>query len=131
MLTLSLQAKDKTLPRIQNTSLNPKTLPRIQKHFPESKTLPKIQNTSQNPKHIPGSKSTSPESKTHPRILKHFPESKTHHTTPKHFRILGCVLDSGKCFKFWECFVPISYGMLWFIFHSTTRAPWRACLQAS
>ena len=39
--------RDKTLPRIQNTSQNPKTLPRIQKHFPESK------NTSQNPKTLP------------------------------------------------------------------------------
>ena len=46
----------KTLPRIQNTSQNPKhvpepkKLPRIQKHIPESKY------TSQNSKHIPKSR---------------------------------------------------------------------------
>ena len=40
----------------------------------KDKTLPKFQNTSQNPKHIPESKNTSriqkdfPESKTHPWI---------------------------------------------------------------
>ena len=45
--------ESKTLPRIQNTSQNPKTLPRIQKHIPETKTLPRIQNTSQNPKTRP------------------------------------------------------------------------------
>ena len=37
----------KTHPRIQNTSQNPKTHLRIQKDFPESKTGPRIQNTSQ------------------------------------------------------------------------------------
>ena len=36
-----------------------KTLPRIQKHVPETKTLPRNQNTSQNPKHFPESKNTS------------------------------------------------------------------------
>ena len=39
--------KDKTRPRIQNTSQNPKTHLRIPKDFPESKTGPRIQNTSQ------------------------------------------------------------------------------------
>ena len=44
--------RDKTLPRIQNTSQNPKhfpgfkTLPKNQKQVPESK------NSSQNPKHV-------------------------------------------------------------------------------
>jgi len=80
-LTLSLQAKDKTLPRIQNTSQN-------LKHIPESKTLPKIQNTSQNPK-------------TLPQNPKHVPESKTRHTTPKHFRIIGHDLDSGSVLSLW------------------------------
>ena len=47
-----------------------KTLPRIQKHFPESKTHP-------SQKHFP-------ESKKLPRIQKHFPESKTH-SSQKHF----------------------------------------------
>ena len=41
-----------------------KTLPRFQKHVPESKTRPRIQ------KHVP-------ESKTLPRIQKHVPESET------------------------------------------------------
>ena len=45
------------------------------KHFPDSK------HTSQNPKDFP-------ESKTHPKIW-----------------ILGSVLDSGKCFGFWEVFL--------------------------
>jgi len=81
--------RDKTLPRIQNTSQNPKhfpeckALPRIQKHFPESKntsqnpkTLPRIPkhfthyNTSQNPKHLPESKNTF-------QNPKHFPHNKT------------------------------------------------------
>jgi len=43
--------RDKTPPRIQNTSQNPK-------HFPESKTLPRIQ------KHFTKSKSTSQNPKT-------------------------------------------------------------------
>ena len=58
-----------------------KTLPRIQKHFPESKTLPRIQNTSQNSKHFP-------ESKTISQNL----------DSGKCFWILGSVLNSGKCF---------------------------------
>ena len=76
--------RDKTLPRIQNTSQNPKTLCRIQKHVPESKTLPRIQNTSQNPK-------------TLPRIQKHVPESKNTSQNPKHVFL-------GRGFGFWEVF---------------------------
>ena len=75
--------ESKTLPRIQNTSQNPKTLLRIQKHFPESKntsqnpkSLPRIQNTSQNPKPLHALQHL-PESKTLTRIQKHFPEPKT------------------------------------------------------
>ena len=126
MLTLSQQAKDKTLPRIQNTSQNPKTLPRIQnicqnpkhlpesknisqnpKHFPESKTFPRIQNTSQNSKHFSESKNTSQNPKTLPRIQnicqnpKHVPESKNISQNPKHFRILKRVLESGSVLSLW------------------------------
>ena len=65
--------RDKTLPKIKNTSGNPK-------HFTESK------NTSQNPKHFPEFKNTS-------QNPKHFPEFKdTSHAESK------SVLDSGKCF---------------------------------
>ena len=65
-----------------------KTLPRIQKHFPESKTRPRIQ--------------------------KHFPESRFWDVfgfwevfldSGKFFWILGSVLESGKCFGFWEVFL--------------------------
>ena len=65
-----------------------KTLPRIQKHFPESKTLPRIQNTSQNSKHFP-------ESKTISQNL----------DSGKCFWILGSVLNSGKSFGFWKVFL--------------------------
>ena len=68
--------RDKTLPKIKNTSGNPK-------HFPESK------NTSQNPKHFPEFKNTS-------QNPKHFPEFKnTSHAESK------SVLDSS-----WEVFCP-------------------------
>ena len=56
-----------------------KTLPRIQKHFPEGKILPRIQ------KHVL-------ESKTRPRIQKHFPESKSGLDSGKCFWVLGRVL---------------------------------------
>ena len=72
---------------MQNTSQNPK-------HFPESKkTLPRIQkNTSRNPKHVPEFKNTfqNPD--------------------------LGCVLDSGTCFGFWEIF--LDSGMCFWILGS-------------
>ena len=98
--------KDKTLPRIQNTSQNPK-------HFPESK------NTSQNPKHFPESKNTSQNPKRFPRIQN---RSRIQNTSQiwiletvfefwdvfwipgsvfgfwEVFWILGSVLDSGTCF---------------------------------
>ena len=70
-----------------------KTLPRIQKHFPESKTRPRIQ------KHFPESKNTS-------QNPKHFPEFKNTLQNPDSglsfgfldlFWILGSVLESGKC----------------------------------
>ena len=70
--------RDKTLPRIQNTSQNPKKLSRIKKHFPELKTLHALQ-------HLPGSKTlsrvqnTSQNAKTLSRI------QNTFHTT-KHFQ---------------------------------------------
>ena len=78
------------LPESKNTSQNPKTLPRIQKHFPESKTLPRIQNTFQNPKTRLRLQNTSQNPKTRPRIQntsqnpKHFPESKNTSQNPKH-----------------------------------------------
>ena len=105
MLLLSLQAKDEKLPRIQNTSQNPKTVPQKPKHVPESKNtsqdpkhVPESKNTSQDPKHFPKFKTlpriqnTSQNPKTLPQKPKHVPESKN---TLKHFRILGRVLDSG------------------------------------
>ena len=62
---LTMAHRDKTLPRIQNTSQNLRTLARIQN--PSQKT----KNTPKNPKY--------------------FPDSKT-------------LLDSGKCFGFWDIF---------------------------
>ena len=44
----------KTLPRIQNTSQNPKNFPESKNTSQNPNTLPRIQNTSQNPKHFPG-----------------------------------------------------------------------------
>ena len=52
-------------------------------------------------KHTPQSKNTSQNPKTLPRIQKHFPESGFW----KVFWILGRVLDSGKCFGFWDVFL--------------------------
>ena len=84
-----------------------KTLPRIQKHIPESK------NTSQNPKHFPESKNTSqnqkdfPESKTGPRIqnTSQIWILESVYEFWDVFWIPGSVfLDSGKCFGFWEVF---------------------------
>ena len=62
----TVACKDKTLPRIQNNSQNPK-------QFPESKTRPGIQ------KHSPECKNTSQNPKALPRIQKHFPDSDTRH----------------------------------------------------
>ena len=83
-----------TLPRIQkhfpaskNTSQNPKHVPEFKNTSQNPKTLPRIQNTSQNPKTLPRIQNTSQNSKTLCRI-----------------QILGCVLDSGTCFGFWEVF---------------------------
>ena len=59
-----------------------KTLPRIQKHFPESKTLPRIQND--------------------------FPESgfwKVFLNSRKCFEFWEVFLDSRKCFGFWKVFL--------------------------
>ena len=83
------------------------------KHFPDSKTLPRIQNTSQNPKHFPESKTTSqnpkqvPGSKTHPRIW--ILESVFEFWEV--FWILGSVFEFwdvfwtlGSVFGFWEVF---------------------------
>ena len=60
----------------------------------KDKTLPRFQNTSQDPKTRPIIQNTSQNLKTLPRIQKYFPESKT---LPR-IQILGCVLESGKCF---------------------------------
>ena len=78
----------------KNTSQNPKTLLRIQKHFPESKILPRIQ--------------------------KHFPESKHVLDSGKYFGFFDVFLVFGTCFGFldvfWilgsvlERFVPMSHG---------------------
>ena len=76
LLVITVARRDKTLPRIQKHFPESKTLPRIQKHVPESKTLPRIQ------KHVP-------ESRTRPRIQntsqnpKHFPESEHTSQNPK------------------------------------------------
>ena len=67
-----------------------KTLPRFEKHVPESKTHPRIWNTSQNPKHVPESKNNS-------RNPKHVPEFKNTFQNP----------DSGTCFGFWEMFLLV------------------------
>ena len=67
----------------------------------KDKTLPTFQNTSQNPKTRPIIQNTSQNLKTLPRIQKYFPESKT---LPR-IQILGCVLDSGKSFGFWDVFL--------------------------
>ena len=69
----------------QNTSQNPKTLHRIQKHFPESK------NISQNRKHFPESKNTS-------QNRKHFPESRMFWILGRVFGFWEVFLDSGPCF---------------------------------
>ena len=89
--------KDKTLPRIQNTSQNPK-------HVPESK------NTSQNPKTHPRIQNTSQNPKTHPRIQKDFPESKTGPRIQNTSQIW--ILES--FFEFWDVFwIPGSvFGFL-------------------
>ena len=69
----------------KNTSQNPKTLLRIQKHFPESKILPRIQ--------------------------KQFPESKHVLDSGKYFGFFDVFLVFGACFGFldvfldsWTCF---------------------------
>ena len=86
-----------------------KTLPRIQKHFPESK------NTSQNPKHFPESKNTSQNPKHFPEFKntfqnqKHFPEFKNTFQNPDSGKCFGfweVFLDSGTCFGFWEVLCP-------------------------
>ena len=96
-----------TRPAIQNTSQNPKILPRIQ-------TRPRIQNTSQNPKILP-------RIQTRPRIQKYFPELKNTSKNPTHvpefkntfgfwevFGFWNVFFVSKKCFRFCEVFCP--YG---------------------
>ena len=79
--------KDKTRPRIQNTSQNPKT------HL-------RIQNTSQNPK-------------THLRIQKDFPESKTGPRIQNTSQIW--ILET--VFEFWDVFwIPGSVFGFWEVF---------------
>ena len=73
--------RGKSRPRIENTSQNPKVLPRIQKYFPESK-------------HVPESKNISRNSKTLPRIQRTSQNPKTLLDSGKCFWILGSVLDS-------------------------------------
>ena len=75
-------SREKALPRIQNTSQNPK-------HFPESKTRPKTQNPKTLPRTI----------KTLLGIQKHFPEFiKTLPRIQNTFGFWDLYLDSGKCF---------------------------------
>ena len=75
----------KHFPESKNTSQNPKTLPRIQKHFTESKTLPRIQ------KHVP-------ESKTLPRIQNVLDSGPCFWILGSVFGFWAVFLDSEKCF---------------------------------
>ena len=95
--------RDKSLPRIRNTSQNPK-------HFPESKTRPKTKSL-RIQKHFPES------IKTLPGIQKHFPESIN--TLPRIQNTFGfwdLYLDSGKyVFSLWATFYQKAtvLGMGW------------------
>ena len=99
--------RDKTCPRIQNTSHNPVTLLRIiEKHVPEPKTLPKIKNMSQKPKTLPRIQNTSQNPKC-------FPESNSVLESGKHFGFLDVILFFWDGFwilasvlGFWEVFCP-------------------------
>ena len=111
--------ESKTRPFIQKLFTKSETLPRFQKHVQNSKhvqnpkTLLRIQNTSQSPKHFPESKKFRSDDPKKPCYNpKHVPKTKNTfknpNTSQKHFWILGSVLDtlldSGKCFRFWEVF---------------------------
>ena len=94
----------KSHPRIQNTFQNPKTLPWVQNTSQNPKTLPESQTLrSENPKTLLIIQNTSQKPKTHPKI-----QILSHNTFRfwDVFWILGRVLDSGKCFGFWEVFCP-------------------------
>ena len=88
--------ESKNTSRIQNTSHNPVTLLRIQKHVPESKTRPKIQNMSQKPKTLPRIQNNS--------------------QNPKVFWNLGSILNSWVCF----CFFGMGLGFLQVFWDSGT-----------
>ena len=103
--------RGKSRPRIENTSQNPKVLPRIQKCFPESKHVPESKNISQNSKTLPRIQHTSQNPKTLLDSGKCFWILGSVLDSGTCFWFLRSVLDSGKCFRFWEVFCP-GYGTI-------------------
>ena len=87
---------------VRNTE-GTKHFPKL-KHFQESKTLPKIQNTSQNPKHLLLWDVFLDSGKCF-GFWEMFWILESVFGFWEMFWILGSVLDSGKCFGFWKVFL--------------------------
>ena len=84
----------------------------VAQHFPESKTHPRI------PEHLQ-------ESKTHPKNHKTHPRIQNTSQIPKHFWILGSILDSGECF--WFLGHILGFGTcfgFWDVFFNSEKCYW-------
>ena len=120
----------KHLPESKNTSQNPKTLHRIQKHFTESKTLPRIQNVLDSGTCFWILGSVLDSGPCFWILGRVFGFWKVFLDSGKCFWILGSVLDSRECFvptshrnylfvlqRFWFSWVQF-YTNSWFLFSS-------------